>query len=311
MSLSSLVGTKIAVIKKAKKTIPLFLNPQHDVVDDKLNEYSDVPIDVCNDYIKTLRLKEYRLQELKRCLRNSVEPTRDEELKLFYLKCQDIINSQKSKLFEIQKSDKGQLFPVPSGYYNLFVSGASGAGKSFFISQWLTDVKKASPKSEIYVFSKVQDDPAYKPLKPIYIKLDESIVIRPLECSEFAGNSESPNILVFDDTEQLNNKLVNKALFDFMSLALETGRHTNLRCVVVSHILLNNNFTKRPLNESNYITLFPNSNFSAIRSYLHRYLGYTKEQINVVRDMGKKSRWVMISRAYPQYIVSQYQVKLM
>ena len=311
MSLSSSIGDKIAILKKGKKSIPIHLNPEHDAMDEKLTEYADIPIDVCNEYIKTLKLKDYRLQELKRCLRNDVTPSNDDELRTYYVKCRDIIKSNKSKLFEISKHDDDsmQLFPVPHGYYNLFVSGPSGAGKSYFISQWLTDIK--TPKSQIYVFSKVQDDPAYKPLHPVYIKLDDSIIVRPLDCTEFAGTDTSPNILVFDDTEQLNNASLSKALFQFMSLVLETGRHKHLRCIVVSHILLNSSYTKRPLNESNYITLFPNSNFAQIRSYLHRYLGYTKEQINAVRDMGKTSRWIMISRSYPQYIVSQYQIRLM
>lgn len=310
MSLSTSEGTKIAVIKKNKKEIPLYLNSEHDKFDEKLKEHAEVSIDTCNDYIKKQKLKPYQLEELKRCLRNEVEP-KDIDLKICYLKCMDIMNSFKSKVFQLPKKENQQLFPLPNGYYNLFVSGPSGSGKSFFISQWLNDIKSYSKKSQFYVFSKVQDDPAYKPLNPIYIKLDETIVVRPLECTEFAGTADVPNILIFDDTEQLNNRTLSKALFDFMSLALETGRHHHLRCIVVSHILLNSNYTKRPLNESNYITLFPNSNFSAIRSYLHRYLGYTKEQINSIRDMGKTSRWIMISRSYPQYVVSQYQIKLM
>ena len=256
-------------------------------------------------------MKVFRIDQLKKSLREDHEPS-DSELAIYFRKCKEIMKAEKSKKFELDES-VGTIFPTPrEDYFNMLIAGPSGSGKSTFIGTLCKELQKKHKKATFYVFSKIQDDPAYQNINNVvYIKLDDSIVHEPMNIDEFKGTKECYNYLIFDDSEHLGgNPTISKALFAFMNLALTTSRHSYVNNLVVSHILLNRYYTLNALNEATYVVLYPRANMASIRNYLHRYLSFTREQTNTVKDMGRKSRWVLIHRNYPQYIISQQQISI-
>ena len=80
-------------------------------------------------------------------------------------------------------------------------------------------LKKKHPKNDIYVFSPIKDDPAFAKVKPIYIRLDDSIIDDELQLSEF-----SDSICVFDDVESISNKGILEAVRHFCDMCLEAGQ---------------------------------------------------------------------------------------
>ena len=261
-------------------------------------------------YIST-KLSPHQLILLKKAIRDDIIPT-SEELKIFYEQSHEFLKEILKKNIEFAKSE-ASVFPVPKseGWQgHMYITGASGSGKSTFIAQYLDVCRLMFKECNIYVFSMVQDDPAYKHLDPVYIKIDESILVKPLQCAEFAGTSQTPSFAIFDDIEVISNKKIAQSMETFQNLVLETGRHCFISSINVSHVMLNGNRSKKCINESDKIVFFPNSNFNQISNYLRRYLGLMKNDITLVKDIGKTSRWVMISRPYPMYLIHQHGVKI-
>jgi len=207
------------------------------------------------------------------------------------------------KYLEIPKKE-GHIQVIPQHESSrIAVMGPSGAGKSVWISNFLKQYRKKYPKNEIYVFSPLKDDPAFEDIKLKYVKIDESILEDPLEVKEFENGC-----LVFDDIESIREKQLFDCVQRFRDAVLETGRHYNETCICVSHVILNQNATKRILNECN-VCIFPKTNWSQISNLCRRYYGFSKDDLNYLKNV--KSRWAYIRRDYPTTIVSEQSVKML
>lgn len=262
-------------------------------------------------FFNDTKLSPHKVVLLKKHIRAQTEPE-DTELKTFYNQGNELLDEMLRKVIEFDKSE-ASIFPVPDKEQrwlgNYYIAGASGSGKSFWIGKYLAECRKIWKSAPIYVFSMVQEDMAYKALKPIYIKIDETILQDPLDPKEFRAD-KGPSFLIFDDIEVVSNKRLAEAVETFQNLCLETGRHDNLVCFNVSHCMLNGNRTKKIINESDHVIFYPNSNFAAISTFLRRYNGFMKNDLNTVKDIGKKSRWIMLSRPYPTHLVFEYGVRI-
>ena len=199
--------------------------------------------------------------------------------------------------------EKIQVSP-PKGHFAMGVYGSSGVGKSFFISQIVTQFKKMNPDKPIYIFSPIRDDPAFVKLKAIYIKIDDSILQEELQTSEFTSG-----LCIFDDIESVSRQYF-KAVSLFRDKCLEVGRHEGINIICVSHVIQAGNLTKKIINESDLSVVFPRSNFSAIEKLVKNNYGFGREDIKYLRELGKTSRWVCIKRSYPTAIISENEVKI-
>ena len=76
--------------------------------------------------------------------------------------------------------------------------------------------------------------------KPIYIKLDESILKDPLQTVEFQSG-----LCVFDDIESLS-KQYHSVISEFRDRCLEVGRHCDgINIISVHHVIQGGNSTKK------------------------------------------------------------------
>ena len=228
----------------------------------------------------------------------------NENLRDAYDRAQTILKELLKKNIEITKSE-GHIQTLPTGEWppHHAVMGPSGVGKSTYIGKYLLEYKKKFPKRDIYIFSPLKDDPAFKDVKPKYVKIDESLLDDPLDVSEFENSC-----LVFDDIESIKDKRLNEAIQRFRDAVLETGRHYNETAICVSHIVLNGPQTKRILNECDRVTVFPRSNFSAISNLCRRYYGFEKDVLNWIKNV--PSRHVTIKRSYPTTLITENAVKI-
>ena len=203
------------------------------------------------------------------------------------------IDLKKSKLEPIMNPDQRGVYVV---------GGPAGAGKSTYAAKLAQSFKKIHPKKDIYFFSRtdVKDDPAYKKIKPIQVKLDESPISDPILIEDIDKGS----LLIFDDVNTIHDKNIKAEVLHLIQDVLEVGRKMNLSIIITTHLINPSEkvFARTMLNEVQYLTFFPRgSSAYQIRYVLQNYFGLDKAQIDVVLKL--PSRWVTISKLYPPVVM--------
>jgi chromosomal replication initiation ATPase DnaA len=174
----------------------------------------------------------------------------------------------------------------------LYISGASGSGKSYYTSDYMKEYAKMYPKNPIYIISSLEEDTKLdKNTKRI--KLNETFYDTQITINDFKDC-----LVVYDDTEMIANKLIQEKITNIMNLILTTGRHTNTYLIVTSHDTNAGHKTKLILLESHCITLFLNTmGHRSLKYLLETSFGFNKKQIDIIHNLN--SRWVTIFRTAP------------
>jgi hypothetical protein len=80
------------------------------------------------------------------------------------------------------------------------------------------------------------------------------------------------------------------------------GRHHNISAIITYHVATAGAETKLVLNESQSITIFPNSmGGRSLKYLLDSYLGLDKKQIDKIKK--HDSRWVTILKTFPKMVL--------
>jgi hypothetical protein len=185
-----------------------------------------------------------------------------------------------------------------------YISGPSGSGKSTQAASTAAEFRKIYPRKPIYIFSRteVKNDPAFAKLKPIQIPIDEGLLEDPINITEEV--TEGGALMIFDDCGTIQNDAFKKEVEKLMMDAMEVGRKLNCNMIITNHLVVPNDkkFARTIMNEMNTLTVFPRSGSSQqIRYALKIYFGLTNQQIDRIIDLD--SRWVRISKTYPQYVL--------
>lgn len=229
----------------------------------------------------------------------------NQNLQSYFQIAQDLLKDLVKKYYSIPRGE-GKIVPIPiQESSRIAVFGPSGVGKSTWISSFFKKYLEYYPKNEIFVFSPKLNDPAFKDIKKLnYVKINEDIIEFPLDVMEFKNS-----ICCFDDIESITDKRINDAVRRFRDQCYEIGRSpSNITTIAVHHVILANEKTKIILNESDQVVLFPKSNFSQIKSLCSRYYGFSKDDLNYIKDV--PSRWVVVKRSFPTTIISENAVKV-
>lgn len=181
---------------------------------------------------------------------------------------------------------------------NLYITGQSGSGKSYYTMKYCKEYQKMFPKNKVYIFSSLTEDPTIDQIKGLMrVKLDEKFYNTPFTIQSFKNC-----LIIFDDTEVIKNVLLREKLKNIMDLILETGRHTNTFCIITSHVATNREKTKLILVECHSVTIFPKTIGGKTMKYLlDGYFGLNKQQIEKIE--GLDSRWITILRTMPMTIM--------
>lgn len=182
----------------------------------------------------------------------------------------------------------------------LYITGASGSGKSHFTRKYLEQYHRKYPKREIFLFSSLSDDTTLDALKYIKrIKLSDELINDDLTAKDFKDS-----LVIFDDTDCLTNKRMKIKVNGIMTSILETGRHFNISIIYTSHLATAGNDTKRILNECNSITIFPSSlGGRSLKYLLEGYMGLDKKQIKRIKNC--ESRAVTIVKSFPMIVLEE------
>ena len=199
------------------------------------------------------------------------------------------------------------IFPsIPNDYDFVLIGGPSGSGKTVWASKYIAAYKKKYKKRPIYVISSINEDPALDKYNVIRLNLEDCFGDPDYEIDP---ESMKDSLVLFDDVDTLTSKKLRDNVLTFRDFLLEQGRHFNIHLINTVHILLNYKATRRLLNESTKVVIFPKSGTSyQIKTFLQTYCGFMKEQITHFFKSDNKSRWKMVSKTYPLYVMSQHEI---
>jgi hypothetical protein len=207
---------------------------------------------------------------------------------------------------EIKLKDKPNLRFQPIPDKNIersirYVTGASGSGKSYYTKLYAEEYHRIYPKRDIYMISSLRDDPSIDKLKYIKrLKIHEPAFLN----DDISAGDFKDSLVIFDDTDCLQNKILKKKIDGILNAILETGRHFNTEVVYTSHLACNGLDTRRILNECKSVTIFPNGlGGKAMKYLLDNYFGLDKEQIKKIKKLN--SRWVTISKGAKMSVMSE------
>jgi energy-coupling factor transporter ATP-binding protein EcfA2 len=213
---------------------------------------------------------------------------------------EDVVNYIK----EYQSPSKEQTFQqipnITTERQILYVTGASGSGKSFFTKAFTDQYKKIYPKREVYLFSSISDDSSIDKVKNLKrIKLTPEFLMDEINAQDFKDS-----LVIFDDTDVILDKKMKIKITGILNSILETGRHFNVSCIYTSHVACDGRETKRILNEAHSITIFPHGlGGRSLKYLLDNYLGLDREQVKRIKKL--QSRWVSILKTFPMVVLSE------
>lgn len=199
-----------------------------------------------------------------------------------------------------------QLVPLPdpNNRFIAYVAGPSGSGKSTYASSLATQFRKIHPKKKIFIFSRTdaKNDPAYDKLDPIQIEINAELLENPIDITK--EMAEDGCLIIFDDCETIHDERLKREVQKLIMDGLEIGRKLNLNMIITNHLILPNNkaFGRVLLNEIQTLTIFPKSGSATqIKYALQTYFGLDNKQLKEIFTL--KSRWVTVSKTYPQYVL--------
>ena len=204
---------------------------------------------------------------------------------------------------ELDIKHRFQLIPNTKKERNvIYITGASGSGKSYFTKQYCGYYKKFYPDNPIYVFSSITDDETLDKASNLFkrVKLDEEFLKEDFDIKDFKDS-----LIIFDDTDVIRSKPLKMKVRQILEMILQTGRHTNTSVIYTSHLANNGNETKIILAECHSLTIFPTTLQSrSFRYLLEQYFGCDKDQQRKIKELGKKSRAVSIIKTNPMIVMS-------
>lgn len=219
------------------------------------------------------------------------------------------INTNKSFNELTLPSGKFQALPNFDRREIVYISGAQGSGKSYYAAQYLKEFVKMFPDKKIYLFSRVEDDEAFRGIEMIRYPLDETFLEHTIDCKKELKNS----MCVFDDIDSIQNKKISEAVLKLRDDVIMSGRdQTNggqdIYCIVTNHQTTDYRETRDILCNATSITLFCKNggNLYGANRCLKYYCGLDKKQSDKIFKLN--SRWVTIYRNYPNYVISENKI---
>jgi hypothetical protein len=222
--------------------------------------------------------------------------------KILYVNAEkeDVVNYIKEYRAPSKEQTFQQIPNITTERQILYVTGASGSGKSYFTKAFTDQYKKIYPKREVYLFSSISDDSSIDKVKNLKrIKLTPEFLQDEINAQDFKDS-----LVIFDDTDVILDKKMKIKITGILNSILETGRHFNVSCIYTSHVACDGRETKRILNEAHSITIFPHGlGGRSLKYLLDNYLGLDKEQVKRIKKL--QSRWVSILKTFPMVVLSE------
>jgi|HubBroStandDraft_5_1064220.scaffolds.fasta_scaffold05393_6 hypothetical protein len=204
-------------------------------------------------------------------------------------------------LREFRIHDNGTMVPIPKRTpEHGFIFGATGSGKSVFCTMYAMMYQKLNSKKQsnvVYLITNIAEDPEIDKI-PNLIRIPIDDIMNDL----VAPGPIHDCMIIFDDVDAIPEKDKFTKVERLRDQMLTTGRHFGISCLVTSHLGANFQRTKVPINESGFVVVFPRGgNWNQIHRILNTYGGLDRQQEDTIRKL--PSRWVLVNKTYPPFVV--------
>lgn len=236
------------------------------------------------------------------CLQKHLKPHKQYLNKIIYLN----ENAEESdKIYEIHSNNyRFEHLPDIGSRDCLYICGASGSGKTTYISKYLNNYKKIFKNPKIYLFSKLSSDETLDQYKPIRVDLNK------FKYDDDTLKRLHDSLLIFDDIDSIGDKKIKDKIYNFINEVLYNGRHHNISIIITNHLCTDYKKTRPILNECKSVTFFCKSGANRQINYLLKsYLGLDKNDIE--RIMKLRSRWVTVFKCYPMTVLCEKGIYLL
>ena len=305
-------GTKIAIINSDKNDAIYIKDDNGEENEPEIETTDEHQSRMFDNYLKMdKKLSSVDIQLLKEAysgvnINNTIQLP--QKLQRKFEDARKYVNQSLKKHLDYSSTKNILLMPIiQDESYRLYVTGLSGSGKSYFISQFLKYNKPKTKGAGIFLFSPIENDKSLSSIKNlIHLNLDEIERSKEMKGEEFTiEHIPEGSVVLFDDIES-HHKNVRKKYMDLRDVLLERGRHRKLSTITVSHNARNGHTTKVSIRESQYWCLFPSANKFDVRMLLKSYGGLEPENVNML--MSQKTRWLFFKKSIPQYAVTEHSV---
>lgn len=240
--------------------------------------------------------------------------SKDEDDKPVAMKGKDIIYLAKSKVPTKNTqivSTKHDITPLPfisDPNYNLryFICAQSGAGKSHLCASLAEAYVRMYPNQKVIIFSVLDNDPVYDDNEELRDKVKKIDIddLEGLDVSQLANC-----LVIFDDDKLLDNKK-QKILNSLKNDVFRFGRHYNIDMIACYDKLLGGAETIKQNLHSNFLGYFLHTggNKSELSHTFKKKMGLEPKQVATL--MGGKSRWSLLHKNYPNYLIESNRVVL-
>jgi len=217
---------------------------------------------------------------------------------------------------------KKPIMPLPKETREVtYIAGSQGSGKSYVVASYIRYWLKLYKHKPVYVISRLDRDETFETcfgdLEKKIQRLKPSIdwLADKFKLEEFADS-----LVVFDDIESSSwsdhedpkesskeNKMIQQYLYDLATDISQNGRHHKIQLVITNHNLYDGTKTSRILCDCNNYVIFPGTSGDHHLTYfLQNYVGLSKPQQQKIKTL--QSRWVLISKNYPKYVMYAHGV---
>lgn len=187
----------------------------------------------------------------------------------------------------------------------IFIAGPQGAGKSKWAGNYIREYMVDYPEAPLFLFSTVDNDNSLEGIPFTRIIMDNEMVEKEFEVKEFPDDC----VMLFDDTDQVMDAKLEKAIHNLIRRVIQIGRHKNIQIIITSHSMLGNGvkMSKVIMSELNAFTFFPMASSAQQLQYaLGAHLNCSKEAIKQMLKLD--SRWITLIKQYPPIVLSEHKV---
>jgi hypothetical protein len=209
---------------------------------------------------------------------------------------------------EISAPKDGKIVPIIDTDFGslIYVAGIKGSGKSHFTSQWCQNaIKEFYPNDRVFLVTPVNnkaDDECFKGLNPLRCDLEAVEALFSLTPKDFEDS-----FVIFDDWDSIQNGYAAAAIMKLIEKLLGLARQENIKMVITNHQISDYKRTKYILSEANAVVLYPKSgDTGAIKDYLSKKMGLEKPVVKKILSI--KDRWLLISKRYPMYVLTESEI---
>lgn len=259
------------------------------------------------DYI----CKCYRINYADKYKREN-EVTIDKSVPEYYIRTSYYFDDKKKCMDSIELQENYRFLPLPyiplkseEERSTIYISGASGKGKSYLLNNIIVEYKKQFKDNKVYYFTKnnYMNDRSLEP-KEMYSFVDVNKFLDyykdKSKIEEFLldKNKQYHNSFwIFDDVAALEkvSKEASHILNTFIDIILENKRKAKMSIAILSHVPSNYKQTALLIREMKQYYAFPSNLQVKSDRILNAYLGLSSSEIQrIVNEDSKTTTWLCI-----------------